>query len=122
MNFGNQPLQHRLKLDYFNALGASFVTEGNKDIENSLIFLDDNKLVYPVGHHIALRTIQNDVLPIQTKNDRPKVSFLHMPEGVVQITCMRLTPNKKYLYVSTLCRPNKEKKEEAPADTKAGQA
>jgi hypothetical protein len=49
-----------MKLDYFNALGASFVTEGNKSIDNSIIFLDDNKLVYPVGHHIALRTIVNE--------------------------------------------------------------
>jgi hypothetical protein len=95
MNYGNQALQHRMKLDYFNALGASFVTEGNKPIEHSLIYLDDNKLVYPVGHHIAMRTIQKDVIPGASKSQRPQVAFLHMPDGVVQITCMRLMPNKR---------------------------
>jgi hypothetical protein len=69
MSFGNNQLQYRMKLDYFNALGASFVTDGNKPIEQSLIFLDDNKLVYPVGHHIALRTIQNDTIPQQITKD-----------------------------------------------------
>ena len=48
-------MPYRLKLDTVNALGASFTTKDNLDVKNSLIILDDQRVVYPVGHHIAVR-------------------------------------------------------------------
>lgn len=50
-----QPPTQRLKLETVNALGASFTTEDNFDVLNSLLFLEDNRIVYPIGHHITLR-------------------------------------------------------------------
>jgi hypothetical protein len=44
---------HRLKIQNTNALGSSFKTKNDYEIKNSLLYMDDTKLLYPVGHHIA---------------------------------------------------------------------
>jgi hypothetical protein len=83
-----------LRLEPINALGASFTTPDTYDIVDSLLYLDDDRYVYPVGHHIGLRH------PAHTK-----AQFINMADNVTQITCMRLSPNKRVLLVASLCAP-----------------
>ena len=97
---------YRIKLETQNALGASFVTEGNHDVLNSLIYLDDNRMIYPVGHHIALRDgvlSKSHTHHFLEKGPCKPVSFISIPDGVQQITCMRLSPNNRLLLVAQLC-------------------
>ena len=70
---------YRIKLETQNALGASFKTDGNYDVLNSLIYLDDNRMIYPVGHHLALRdgvTVKGQNLHQLEKIQKPPVTFV----------------------------------------------
>ena len=50
-----------------------------------------------VGHHIAIREIDDNNT---SKTNMSKMSFIMMPENVHQITCMKLSPNKRFLLVA----------------------
>jgi hypothetical protein len=84
--------EYSLKLDYVNAFGASFVTREHV-LRNSLMFLDEQRIMYPIGQHIAIRDYETG-----------KINFLFMPDSVMHITCMKLSPNKKYLLLTVQLR------------------
>ena len=40
---------HRFKVDLVEAFGANFVTKHGNELTNSIHFLDEQRLLYPVG-------------------------------------------------------------------------
>ena len=56
-----------------------------------------------VGHHIAIREIDDNNT---SKTNMSKMSFIMMPENVQQITCMKLSPNKRFLLVAEQHKDN----------------
>ena len=50
----------------------------------------------PLGHHIAIRDIDDNT----NKSNISKMNFIMIPDHVKQITCMKLSPNKRHLLVA----------------------
>ena len=48
------------------------------------------------GHHIAIRDVDDSA----GKTNISKINFITMPDQLKQITCMKLSPNKRFLVLA----------------------
>ena len=81
-----------LRLDLLKCFGADF----QQDIKEPLLFAGEmgNSLIYPVGHHIAIRDIF--IREELRKND---IMFIYNEEDVIKMNSMNMTKDYSLLLV-----------------------
>ena len=81
-----------LRLDLLKCFGADF----QEDIKEPLLFAGENgnSLIYPVGHHIAIRDIF--IREELRKND---IMFIYNEDDMIKLNCLNTTKDYSLLLV-----------------------